>query len=90
MSASPVKYQLTVVDLIEQEPVWFDVAIPNAFPIACQNVWFELGRKRTGLGKYFDHVSQFVQIAATLLLPLHIFSKPAGFNDIAHCSAGEQ
>src|SRR5271170_4020356 len=69
---------------IDQEPIRFDVTLPNAAPLAGQFVRTIGGREGALFGKQFDHRNEIVDIFAATLLTPEIVAKSLPLRNSAH------
>jgi hypothetical protein len=58
MCAGADQVQVVIVDLIDQQPIRFQVAIAVVLPNSCERVVFVVGWKRATLAQQQDQLSQ--------------------------------
>lgn len=71
-----VKNQLSAVDLVDQQPVRRDVALPAPGVVPQQRVVLVSGGQRLASGQHFDGVRQQCHVKAPPICQLHIPLKP--------------
>lgn len=73
--------QLILQDLVDQNPVWLNVAVTMTAPIAAKLVIAILGRQRCFFEKKVDNSFYFCEIFAPLLQSLDVLLKLAGLGE---------
>ena len=76
MRAGTGKLQLVALDAVEQQPIWLDMKVTKASPVAPQRMIIVAGRKRLLLDQQLQDGLQFVHVLAALLGPSHVPFEP--------------
>ena len=76
--------QVVPIDLIEQEPIRFDVAISMMFPIPTERVVLVARRQRIAFDQEKDQLAELGEILSAALGQLHIALELGAANQIAH------
>jgi hypothetical protein len=80
MTASAGKDKVVAVDLVEKQPIRFDVQIAPAAPIARQCMVLEAWRKRLGFNEHGQDFTQFPHVLAPPFRPPGVTAELAGMD----------
>lgn len=90
MSAGPNEDDFSCRDIVDQEPVRFDMALPNAFPLARQSVWLIRFRQGSGAREQLDRGEELLEILAPALLAPEIVSEPLSLGNPPHDATSQR
>ena len=76
--------QVVPIDLVEQEPVLFDVTVSMMFPVATERVVLITRRQGIALDQEKDQLAELGEVLASAFGQLHIALELGAADQIAH------
>ena len=72
MGASTNEVQIVAIDLVDQQPIGFDVTVAEVSPLTTQRMVFVARWQRATCGKKLDQLTQICHVLAAFFSQLHI------------------
>src|ERR1017187_4633220 len=72
MGTGTNEVQVVAIDLVDQQPIGFDVAVAKVPPLTAERMGFVARGQRTVCRKELDHLTQLCHVLAAFFRELHI------------------